>query len=357
MSSSSLPSTYSVWRRTGKHSIDGGLELQKDVPLPKPGRGQVLVRIYACSLNYRDLLILKGQYGSGRSLTETGIPLSDGAGEVVALGEGVKDWKVGSRVAATFTPSLVGGGTLRHEGVLKSAARSLGGDFEGTLAQYFVADETGLVDIGDLPFEEAATLPCAAVTAWNALYGGQHPLRPGHVVLVQGTGGVSVVAAQIALAAGARVIATSSSDEKLARLEKLGVKKSDLINYKKHPKWSEQVLALTDGKGVDHVVEVGGPGTAEQSVASVRMNGEIAVIGMLAGSEGSINPLSLLFKGASMRGILIGTREQFRDLLDAIHHNGIRAVVDKVFPFEQAAEAFKYLESGAHFGKIVIKVA
>jgi len=353
MSSPSLPSTHSEWRRTGtKTGVDGGLELKKDVPLPKPGRGQVLVRVHATSLNYRDLMILKGQYPV--KLLEKGVPLSDGAGEVVALGEGVEDWKVGARVAATFTPSQTGGGGLRYEAAL---AGSLGGDVEGTLAQYIVADERGLVDIGDLSFEEAATLPCAGVTAWNALYAGQHPLRPGRVVLVLGTGGVSMLAAQIALAAGARVIATSSSDEKLARLEKLGVKKSDLINYKKHPKWSEQVLALTDGKGVDHVIEVGGPGTAEQSVNSVRMNGEVAVIGMVAGFEGNINPLSLLFKGATMRGVLVGPRELFRDLLDALKHNNVHPIVDKVFPFEQAIDAFKYLESGAHFGKVVIKVA
>ena len=225
--SSSLPATHSEYRRTGAQGIDASLSLKKDVALPKPGRHQVLVRVHATSLNYRDLLIVTGRYPAP-GLLEHGIPLSDGAGEVVALGEGVREWKVGSRVAATFTPGLLGG-SQRYWAALSG---SLGGDVEGTLAQYIVADETGLVDIGDLSYEEAATLPCAGVTAWNALYGGVAPLKAGRVVLVLGTGGVSILAAQIALAAGARVIATSSSDAKLARLEKLGVAKGDLINYK-----------------------------------------------------------------------------------------------------------------------------
>jgi NADPH:quinone reductase-like Zn-dependent oxidoreductase len=354
MSSSSLPSTYSLYRRTGaKTGIDGGLVLEKEVPLPKPGRGQVLVRVHATSLNFRDLAILKGHYPAATA--DKAIPLSDGAGEVVALGEGVTQWKVGARVAATFTPSLLGG----SQRYWQPLTVSLGGDLDGTLAQYIVADEQGLVDIepSGLSYEEAAALPCAGVTAWNALYGGVAPLRAGRTVLVQGTGGVSILAAQLALAAGARVIATSSSDDKLARLEKLGVAKSDLINYKTTPEWSVKVLELTGGLGVDHVIEVGGPGTAGQSVASARVGGEIAVIGMVGGVEGSISPLSLLFKAVNMRGVIVGNREIFRELLEALGQNKVKPVVDKVFPFEQAAEAFKYLESGAHFGKVVIKIA
>lgn len=350
-SSSSIPATHSEYRRTGKLGVDGSLVLKKDVPVPKPGRNQVLVRVHATSLNYRDLLIVTGRYPAP-GLLEQGIPLSDGAGEVVALGEGVREWKVGSRVAATFTPGLLGG-SQRYWAAL---AQSLGGDLDGTLAQYIVADETALVDIGDLSYEEAATLPCAGVTAWNALYAGGTPLKPGRVVLVLGTGGVSILAAQIALAAGARVIATSSSDDKLARLEKLGVAKGDLINYKTTPEWSKRVLELTGGRGVDHVIEVGGPGTVTQSVASIRLGGEVSVIGFVGGAEGSLNPLQILMKGATMRGILVGTRELFRELLESIAQNKIRPVVDKVFPFDQATEAFQYLESGKHFGKVVIKV-
>jgi NADPH:quinone reductase-like Zn-dependent oxidoreductase len=353
-STPSIPATHSEYRRTGSTAgVEGGITLHKDVPVPKPGRGQVLVRVRATSLNYRDLLILRGQY-STPSLIKQGIPVSDAAGEVVALGEGVTDWKIGSRVAALFNPKELGGNQRYF-----SMAGSLGGDAEGVLAHYIVVDDFSLVDIGPsgLTFEEAATLPCAGVTAWNALYAGAIPLRAGRTVLVQGTGGVSILAAQLALAAGARVIATSSSDDKLARLEKLGVAKSDLINYKTTPEWSAKVLELTGGLGVDYVIEVGGPGTIQQSISSVRIGGEVALIGMVAGFQGKgVDPLTVLMKGATMRGVLVGNREMFREMLEAIAINKLKPVIDKVFPFEQALDAFRYLESAQHFGKIVIQV-
>lgn len=348
--SSSIPTTHCEYRRTGIDGVESGLELKKDVPVPKPGRCQVLVRVHAASLNFHDIPVLTTKQVAQMSVH--GIPLSDGAGEVVALGEGVTEWKVGARVASTFTPSLLGG----SQRWWNPLTMSLGADLDGVLAQYIAADESGLVDIGDLSYEEAATLPCSGVTAWNALYAGVSPLKAGRIVLVQGTGGVSILGAQIALAAGARVIATSSSDQKLARLAKLGVAKDDLINYKTTPEWSKRVLELTNSCGVDHILEVGGPGSVAQSVASIRVGGEVSIIGFVGGAEGSFNPLQILARGASMRGILVGNREMFRELLESVQYNKIRPVVDRVFPFEQAIEAFKYLESGVHFGKVVIKI-
>jgi NADPH:quinone reductase-like Zn-dependent oxidoreductase len=219
----------------------------------------VLVRVRAVSLNYRDLLICQGKYPA--STKDGVIPTSDGAGEIVALGEDAAsaattgNWKVGDRVAAIFTPSYLGG-TPRYT---KGLEGSLGGDIDGMLAQYVLLDATALVRVPDyMSFEEAATLPCAGVTAYNALYGCVNPLRANHVVLVLGTGGVSVLAAQIALAAGARVIATSSSDDKLQRMKQLGVAEGDLINYKSTPEWGKKVRELTGGQGVDHVLEIGG---------------------------------------------------------------------------------------------------
>lgn len=345
-----IPATHSQYRRTGvTKAVETGLELVKDVPVPKPGRGQVLVRIHAVSLNYRDVAHLKGQYPA--PFTPKGVPVSDGAGEIVALGDDVSQWKVGARIAITCHTHP--GGLWRYfENI-----NGLGFDIDGVLTQYIVVDQVRLVDIGSLSYEEAATLPCAGVTAWNALYGNS-TLQAGRTVLVQGTGGVSILAAQFALAAGARVIATSSSDDKLTRVEGLGVAKQDLINYKSNPEWGKRALQLTNDRGVDYVVEVGGASTISQSLASIRVGGEIALIGFLGGLEGSgFNPLEVLIHGAIMRGVFIGGRQMFQDMLESIHHNKIRPVIDKVFSFEQAMDAFNYLESGSHFGKVVIKVA
>lgn len=349
---STIPVTHSEYRRTGViKTVEGGLVLKRDVPVPKPGRGQVLVRIHAVSLNYRDVAALKGGYPT--TFLPNGIPVSDGAGEVVALGEAVTEWKVGARVAATCYPLTHQGGTWRWY----KASGSVGFGVDGVLAQYVVVDQTDLVNIGSLSYEEAATLPCAGTTAWEALYGGRYPLKAGRTVLVQGTGGVSILAAQFALAAGARVIGTSSSDEKLARLEKMGVAKHDLINYKTTPEWSKRVLELTDGRGVDYIIEVGGATTIQQSVACIRVGGEVCLIGFLGGLEGEgFNPLNLLKSGATMRGVFMGNRDMFREMLESIHHNKIHPVIDKIIQFEQAEEAFKYLESGSHFGKVVIKM-
>src|SRR5262245_54920739 len=319
---------------------------QADRADPKPGRGEVLVKVKAVSLNYRDLLVVKGVYNPKMNLPR--VPCSDGAGEVVAVGEGVRRVSPGQRVAGLFMPAWLEGELNDAKG--KSA---LGGSVDGLLAEYVVLPEDAVVAVpAHLSDEEASTLPCAAVTAWNGLVhaGG---VRPGESVLVQGTGGVSLFALQFARLAGARVIATSSSDEKLARVKALGA--SDGINYRATPEWGETVRQLTGGRGVDHVIEVGGAGTLAQSLRAVRTAGHVALIGVLSG-YGQFNPLPILMKGVRVTGIYVGSREMFEDMNRAIALNRLKPVVDRVFAFTEAVEAFKYVESGAHFGKIVIRI-
>jgi len=313
---------------------------------PKPGPGQVLVTIKAVSLNYRDLVVVKGGYGRGLKLPL--VPASDAAGEVTAVGKGVTRVRPGDRVAAIFMQSWVSG-RLDAAG----AASALGGAIDGVLAEQAVFGEQGLVRVPEhLSWEEAATLPCAAVTAWNALVvsGG---IQPGDTVLTLGSGGVSVFALQFAKLSGAKVIATSGSDEKLATLESLGA--SHLINYKKTPQWSKAVREATGGEGVDHVVEVGGAGTLEQSLRSVRLGGTVNLIGVLAG-RGEFNPNWIFMKNIRVQGIYVGSREMFEAMARAIAVNRLHPVIDRVFAFEQAREAMHYLESGAHLGKVVIRV-
>lgn len=312
----------------------------------KPGFKQVRIRVRAASLNYRDLVVARGGYGGAVKLPL--IPLSDGAGEVAEVGEGVTRFKVGDRVAATFFQTWIAGELTDAQ-----AKAALGGGVDGMLTESLVLDEGGIVHFPDhLSFEEAATLPCAAVTAWASLvsYGN---LRAGQSVLVLGTGGVSIFALQFAKMSGARVIATSSSDEKLARLKKMGA--DGLINYKTTPNWDERVRELTSGAGVDHVVEVGGAGTFPRSLRAVRRGGTISLIGVLSG-QGQIDPLPILMKGVRVQGVNVGSREMFEAMNQAISAHKLRPVVDRVFPFEQAREAYRYLESGAHFGKVVVKL-
>ncbi len=312
---------------------------------PRPGDKQILVRVRAASLNYRDMMVVKGQYDPRMSLPR--VPLSDGAGEIVAVGENVKRVKVGDRVAGIFMQTWLGGEvTPAHS---KSA---LGGAIDGMLAEYVVLDEDGVVNVPDhLSYEEAATLPCAAVTAWNALVT-QGRLTAGETVLVQGTGGVSLFALQFAKTLGARVIATSSSDEKLERARSLGA--SDGINYRSVPEWDKRVRELTGGGGVDHVVEVGGAGTLNKSLGAVRVGGKISMIGVLTGGGGEINTISILMKSVRVHGIYVGSREMFEAMNRAIALHNLKPVVDRIFPFEQAIDALKYMESGAHFGKICL---
>jgi NADPH:quinone reductase-like Zn-dependent oxidoreductase len=317
-----------------------------DRPDPKPGHGQVVVKTRAVSLNFRDLLVVKGDYS--KKLPLPMVPCSDCAGEVAAVGDGVSRVKVGDRVAGIFMQTWI-------EGELtESKARSaLGGAAGGVLAESVLLHENGLVHIpAHLSFEEAATLPCAAVTAWHALIT-EGCLKSGDTVVTLGSGGVSLFALQFSKRAGARVIATSSSDEKLARLRGLGA--SDGINYKTTPDWDKRVRELT-GAGADHIVEVGGAATLPKSLKSVRMNGRISLIGNLSGG-GEVNPVPLLMKNVRLQGIFVGSREMFEAMNTAIVTHGLRPVVDRVFPFDQAREAMRYMESGAHFGKVCIKVS
>ena len=317
-----------------------------DVPKPVPGRGQILVRMRAASLNYRDLNVAAGRAARG-TLPENLVPLSDGAGEVVEIGPDVTRVAVGDRVAGLFMQSWLGGEVEPYH-----VDSSRGGSIDGVLAEYVLFDADGVVALPDhLSFEEGATLPCAGVTAWNALYAGR-PLRAGETVLVLGTGGVSIYALQLAHAAGARVIATSSSDAKLARAKALGA--SDGVNYKQHPEWQEQVLALTNGRGVDHVVEVGGAGTLGRSIEAARIGGQVHLIGVLTGGE--INPTPILRRNILLRGIYVGSRQMFQDLNRSVALHQIHPVIDRVFPFDQAREAYHYMKSQQHVGKVVIRI-
>ncbi len=325
---------------------DGLKQTERDAPAPAPG--QVLIRVHAASLNYRDLMLVKGQYNPNQRLPL--IPLSDGAGEVAAVGEGVTRVKAGDRVAGIFTQDWL-------DGVYKPEywrTSTLGSPLDGMLAEYALLSEDGVVPLPlHLSYEEGATLPCAAVTAWNGLFVAGN-LQPGQTVLVQGTGGVSLFALQFARMAGAQVFATSSSDAKLERTKELGATAS--VNYKTTPEWGKAIKDLTGGVGVDHVVEVGGAGTLPQSFGAVRDGGHLAIIGVLAAGAGDINPVPILRKSLRLSGILVGSRKMFEDMNHAITSSGLRPVIDRVFAFDEAPEAFAHLQSGSHFGKIVVRI-
>lgn len=327
-----------------------GLEAlcQAERPSPKPGAGEVLLRVKAVSLNYRDLLVVKGQYNPRMPLPR--VPCSDAAGEVAAVGPGVDPAMIGRRVIGLFMPAWQGGA------LTEVAARSaLGGAVDGVLAEEVVLPADGVVATPEhLSDEEAATLPCAALTAWHALVS-EGAVKPGDTVLVQGTGGVSLFALQFARLAGAQVIATSSSDEKLRRALALGA--DDGINYKTTPEWGDKARQIAGGRGVDHLVEVGGAGTLGQSLRAVRLGGRIYLIGVLAGGGGTINLLPVLMKNLRVQGIFVGSREMFEAMARAIAVHRLNPVVDRVFPFDQAVDAFRHLESGRHFGKVCVRVA
>jgi len=316
-----------------------------DLPEPEPLAGQVVVRIRAASLNFRDQAIVKGDY---QGLKEGGvIPLSDGAGEVIAAGPGVARTRVGDRVVGTFFQ------TLRHP--MATAPVALGAGIDGVLAEQVAFYEDGVVPIPDgYSYEEAACLPCAAVTAWHALFKMGKPVTTGSTVLVLGTGGVSIFALQFARAAGCRIIATSSSDEKLARVREFGAALT--INYKTEPEWDKAVLRLTSGQGADCVVEVGGVGTMQRSINALARGGKIMLIGLLTGRDGAVNPYPLMFKGGAIHGVYVGDRAMFVEMNRALEVNRIKPVIDRVFPFEHAVDAFKYQASGQMVGKVVIQV-
>jgi NADPH:quinone reductase-like Zn-dependent oxidoreductase len=323
-------------------------------PDPKPGPGQVLLRMRAFSLNYRDLLVVKGSYNPKLRLPL--VPLSDGVGEVVGVGDGVTRVKIGDRVAGIFMQKWLAG-DLNEE----KARSALGGGSratpetasDGMLAEKVVLHEDGVVRVPDhLTDEEAATLPCAAVTAWHALVSAGR-LKAGDTILTLGTGGVSLFALQFAKIHGARVIITSSSDQKLGRARQMGADGG--INYKSNAEWEEKVRDLTGSIGVDHVVELGGVGTLGKSLRSVRMHGRVSLIGVLTGA-GQVNPMPALMKNVCVQGIYVGSRDMFEAMNRAIALHQLRPVVDRVFPFDQIRDALRYMESGSHFGKIALRV-
>lgn len=322
----------------------GDLRLD-EIDIPQPSPGEVLVRVRACSLNYRDQIIPLGLYMGGVVQQDT-VPLSDGAGEIAAVGEDVSSLKVGDRVAGIFFQNWMDGPPNPGMGVALGAPPA-----PGMLQEYVVLPEHGVVPLAEtLDFTQAACLPCAGVTAWNALMEGPRPVKAGDTVLVLGTGGVSLLALQIAKAAGATVIATSSSDEKLERVKALGA--DHVINYRTTPEWGAEAARLAGG-GVDKVVEVGGAGTLKQSIAAVGFAGEIALIGVLT-REGDTNPHGLMFKGASIRGIFVGSKGMAQRLNAFIDQHGIKPVVDKAFPLENARDAYAYQSSAGLFGKVAI---
>lgn len=319
-------------------------------PVPEPGPGQVRVRLQAASLNYRDLPIARGTYPGKRD--EPVIPLSDGAGVVDAVGEGGTQFAEGDRVVNTFSQ-------VPPTASPSAERQALGSPLDGTLAEYQVFHESGLVAVPDtLSLEEAATLPCAALTAWHTLFGAGTPLQPGHTVLTLGTGGVSSFALLFAEAAGARSIVTSSSDEKLERARALGA--DETINYEHTPDWHEAVLEKTDGRGVDCVVEVGGTGTLERSFQAVAPEGKIGLIGVLTDAEQNPDPHLVMRRRSHLHGIYVGAIEHpldsFRAMNAAIEANEIEPVVDRTFSFDEVQEAYQYQDEGAHFGKLVVSI-
>lgn len=320
-----------------------------DISEPEIGPNDVLVEMKAWSLNYRDLGMFRGGYYRNFKVKTDPplIPLSDGAGEVAAVGDAVTRFKKGDRVAGIFFQTWIEG-NLTNEQI----GSALGGALDGVLAEKVALNENGLVKIPDnLSYEEGATLPCAAVTSWQSL--SLEPVKPGDVVLMLGTGGVSVFALQFAKVAGAETIITSSSDEKLERAKELGA--DHTINYKSTPDWEKEVLEITGGEGVDNVIEVGGAGTLEKSITSTKVSGRISLIGVLSGQpEQNPSPVMIMLKRLTLQGIYVGSRDMFEAMNKTIEEKGIKPVIGKTFDFNDAADAFEYLKSGSHFGKIVI---
>jgi len=322
----------------------GGLDKLELVDLPEPGApgaGEILVRLRASSLNYHDYLV------AARGLAEDRrVPMSDGAGEVLAVGEGVSEFAVGDHVVSTFFPTWIDG-----PGRLDDMASVPGDGVDGYARELAVMPAAGFTRApAGYSHAEAATLTCAGVTAWRALVP-HGPVSPGQTVLVMGTGGVSIIALQLAKAMGASVIATSSSDEKLERLKALGA--DHVVNYRTTEAWGRKVFELSDG-GVDHVVEVGGPGTLDQSMEATRVHGHIAFIGVLTGFQGPVNTGLLMTRQIRLQGVIVGSRRDQLDLVRAVEANAIKPVIDRNYPLEALADAFRHQESGRHFGKICV---
>ncbi|MES2597478.1 MAG: NAD(P)-dependent alcohol dehydrogenase [Verrucomicrobiota bacterium] len=326
-----------------------GLSALKQVTLtdPEPKAGEVLVRIRACCLNYRDYMNVMGIKGVTGPIPR--VPCSDGAGEIVALGAGVSGWSVGQKVVIPFMPTWLDGGyTQQH------ATKALGGAEDGLLRELACVSAASLLSVPEhLSLEEAATLPCAAVTAWDALFV-RGNLKAGETVLVLGTGGVSIFALQFAKSVGARVLATTSSDAKAERLCELG---ADAVhNYKKDPAWDDWAIAQTNKLGVDRVIEIGGPETLNRSIKATRFGGHIALIGVLTGTSGDVQTVGILRKSIRLDGIYVGSRTMFAGMLEHITSQKMHPVIDSTFEFDDAPAAFERIGSGQHFGKIVIRV-
>ena len=318
-----------------------------DRPIPKPQYRQVLVKVAACSLNFRDLMIVRGTYPM--PARDDLVPLSDGAGEIVEVGPGVVRVKPGDKVAGCFFQRWQGG-----EPSQQIQASALGGTIDGMLAEYVVLEEDGVVTVPPhLTLEEAATLPCAGVTAWHALV--HHgKLIAGNTVLLQGTGGVSIFGLQFAHAMGINTIVTSSSDDKLKRAKALGA--NHTINYKTTPEWDKAAQEFTGGRGVDLVLEVGGADTLTRSFGAIRTNGKVSIIGGVSGRATELNPGLIFGRRANVQGISVGSTEMFEAMNAAIAANAIKPAVDRVFGFGEVKAAFNHLAAGAHFGKVVIRV-
>lgn len=318
-------------------------------PDPTPGPGEVLVRMRAVSLNYRDLLMVNGMYGrAAAAATDVITPFSDGCGVVAEVGPGVTRFAPGDRVATLFFQGWVSGPPS-----LEKLVTALGFPIPGAGAEFQTFSQEGLSKVPDfLTDHQVATLPCAALTAWRGLFA-DADLEPGDTVVLQGTGGVSIFGLQFAKAAGLRAVITSSSDEKLARAKALGA--DHLVNYKATPAWSGPVREATAGRGADFIMEVGGGGTIQESMKAIRIGGHIAIIGVVAGAGEPFNPAALIGNSAKLQGLSVGSRDMFEAMCRAIALHRIQPVVDKVFPWTEAKAAFAAMAGGEHFGKIVLE--
>jgi NADPH:quinone reductase-like Zn-dependent oxidoreductase len=316
-------------------------------PMPEPQPHEVLVRLRAVSLNYRDLLLVQGKYNPRLKFPR--VPISDGAGEVVSVGAAVSGWKAGDRVVIPFMPDWLEG----PPDAAKTAG-ALGGNVDGLVREFAAIRADALLPIPEhLSFEEAATLPCAGVTAWNGLFVSGN-LQPGQTLLLLGTGGVSLFGLQFGRLAGATIILTSSSEDKMEQARALGA--HNTINYRAEPEWGKRVLELTGGLGVDLTLEVGGAGTLPQALRATRHGGQVSLIGVLTGGEGEVKVAPLLHRSLVVHGIYVGSREMFSRMLSAITQHRLKPIIDRVFPFSETVEAFRHLESARHFGKIVIRI-
>lgn len=334
-----------AYQITGTKGFDSLQQVTLAEPSPQPG--EVLVRLRACSLNYRDYMNVMGIRGVTGPVPR--IPCSDGAGEIAALGEGVDGWAVGQRVVIPFMPTWLEGGFTQHH-----ASQALGGTVDGLLREFACLPASCMLPVPDhLSFEEAATLPCAAVTAWDALKV-RGDIQAGETVLILGTGGVSIFALQIARQAGARVLATTSSEAKAEQLREMGAEAVHI--YKDDPAWDQWAITQTGGAGVDRVIEIGGPETLNRSIKAVRFGGHISLIGVLTGTAGEVQTVGILRKGIRLDGIYVGSRAMFAAMLESMSASQMHPVIDSTFEFNETADAFRRIESGRHFGKIVIRV-